>query len=160
MKAVRFEVVPDAHDTERHFARMRTDGKLMQLAPEVVDLPDETLVAMLAHEFGHAADHAYPGCWSWPKVGAGESVWVGGTDKERAAAWRNIFGKADARSRHANDDAEVAGRWMGAWHRRNEDQVEWTADAIAFAVTGRKIGYCGKCMLQCFSGIERPAGLR
>ena len=47
------------------------------------------------------------------------------------------------------------------WGDRHPDQVEWSADAIVKAVTGRSLGYCGRCMLQCFSGGKpRPAGLR
>ena len=160
LRNVVYEVTPDAHDKERHFARTRTDGRLMQFAPEIVDLPPETLVAIIAHEFGHAADLSHPGCWSWPKSGSGESLWVGKSQSGRSHAWRNIFGKSNAKPRNPSDDKVSASNWMIAWRDRSDDQVEWAADAIAFSVTGIRIGYCGRCMLQCFGGSERPAGLR
>ncbi len=160
LSRVKLQVEPDAHDADRHFARMRTDGMLLQMAPEVVDLPEETLIAITTHELGHAADFAYPGCWSWPVGGAGESFWVSSDTISRARAWRLLYGRAEASSRTADDDAKPAENWMRAWEGRNADQIEWAADAIALEVTGLKIGYCGDCMLQCFSGVDRPAGLR
>lgn len=136
LKKTRMVVEPSVHDSERHFARCRTDGLLIQLAPEAADLPLENLVAMLVHEFGHAADFAYPGDWVTPESQGGEAIWVGDRDDKPARKWRRL------------------------WHGRNDDQVEWAADAIGRAVTGMRITYCGPCMLQCFSGVGRPKGLR
>jgi hypothetical protein len=122
------------HDSNRHFAGCRQDGLLILLAPQSVDLPEDTLVAIIAHEFGHAADYAYPGRWL--------------PERDEPAAWL-----ADLSTKEAK-------RWMKAWPDRSDDQVEWAADSIAQAVTGRRIGYCGPCLLQCWEGKSRPDGLR
>lgn len=160
LRRVKYVVDEAMHDSERHFAGTRTDGMLMKYAPEIIDLPLESLVAILSHEFGHAADFAYPGCWSWPLDKAASSIWVGSLPDARASAWRQLFGSARAQSRTPADDAAPAAHWMQAWEERNADRVEWAADGISEAVTGRRPRYCGECMIQCYSGIERPAGLR
>ena len=161
LRRVRYVITSEARSSERHFAATLDTGMSMIFAPQIVDLPVETLVAILAHEFGHAADFAYPACWTWPKNAPGAAMWVGESDHARAAAWRFTFGKAGAKSRSGGDDKAPSENWAFAWHRRNRDQIEWAADAIATAVTGQAIGYCGPCMLQCFhGGMARPAGLR
>lgn len=159
---VRFIVSEEMHDSERHFAATRTDGALMIFAPQIVDLPLESLVAILGHEFGHAADMAYPGCWTWPFDHAGLCHWIGDEPADRATAWRAAFGSRSARSRNPGDDDAPAYNWMRAWHDRSNDSVEWAADGICEAVTGRRPRYCGPCLIQSFGacGIERPAGLR
>jgi hypothetical protein len=58
-KAVRFELDPDMHDSPRHFAACRHDGKLILCAPELADQEDHTIVAIMYHEFGHATDFLY-----------------------------------------------------------------------------------------------------
>ncbi len=137
LKRTRFVVDPSVHDTDRHFAMCRDDGLLIRIAPEAAELPLENLVAILSHEFGHAADFAYPGKWVTPLRGAGDVVWLGSRSDKPARKWRRL------------------------WEERNGDQVEWAADAIASTVTGVEIRYCGPCVLQCFSGAQtRPAGLR
>jgi len=139
LRKTKFVMDPEMHDSPRHFAACREDGMMMLFAPQLVDLPVETMVAILAHEFGHAADFAYPAHWVMPGSGPGTARWVGEQDSKQ---WRE---------------------WRKAWRSRTRDQIEWTADGIAQAVTGRKIGYCGEvgCMLQCFDkGQLRPAGLR
>lgn len=136
LKRTRMIVDPSVHDTPRHFARCRTDGLLIQIAPEAADLPLEKLVAVLVHEFGHAADFAYPGNWITPERAGAEAIWIGDRSDKPARKWRRL------------------------WVDRPDDQVEWAADAIAETVTGLKVTYCGPCMVQCFSGIERPARLR
>jgi len=132
-------VTVEAHDRGRHYARCREDGLLIQLAPQAADdLDHEQVVAIIAHEFGHAADFAYPGCWVLLHPGTPEShvVWIGDRNDRPARRWRRI------------------------WIDRSHDEIEWTADAISQMVTGIAIGYCGPCMLQCFGGAPRPAGLR
>lgn len=161
LRRVQYVITSEARSSERHFAATLDTGMSMIYAPEIVELPIETLVAILAHEFGHAADFAYPGCFTWPKAGPGTALWVGESDYARAAAWRFTFGKAGARSRASGDDKAPAENWAFAWNRRSRDQIEWAADAIAGLVTGHSVGYCGPCMLQCFhGGVARPAGLR
>jgi hypothetical protein len=137
LKKTRFVVDPEVHDSERHFAMCRDDGALIRIAPEAAELPLENLVAILSHEFGHAADFAYPAKWVTPPRGSGEAVWLGDRDDKPAR------------------------KWLRLWSERNDDQVEWAADSIASTVTGIEIRYCGRCVLQCFSGDKRrPAGLR
>ncbi|MSO37454.1 MAG: hypothetical protein EXQ69_04295 [Acidimicrobiia bacterium] len=125
-----------AHDAERHFAATTSTGKQIIIAPEGADLPTETLVAITCHEFGHAADFLHPGRWlvddrRKPAVWVTDEV----SDKKKKIFWRR-------------------------WNDRSTDEIEWAADAIAYTVTGKRVGYCGPCLLQCFDGQERPAGLR
>ena len=137
MSSVELRINQDMHDTPRHFAACYTTGKRIELAPEGADLPLETLAAILAHEFGHASDFLHPGCWEFVSRGKPAKWVVGDPDSPKMEALHR--------------------RWM----KRNDDEVEWWADAIAYAVTGRHIGYCGPCLLQCFdAGVLRPKGLR
>lgn len=135
---IRFDISPERHDSVRHFAACRDDGLHMEFAPQIVDLPVERLVAIFSHEFGHALDFLYPAHWRMPDEGAGKAEWIG---QPEATKW----------GRH----------WAKKWAVRTRDQIEWAADGIAEAVTGKHLTYCGPLMLQCFTcGIERPAGLR
>jgi|GEM_PF-1610241 len=133
---VSLRINPDRHDTERHFAACASNGKLIEIAPEGADLPLDTLTAILCHEFGHASDFLNPGCWEF-------------VARDKPARW--VGDDDDNKKRKA-----IQRRWMA----RSDDEVEWWADAIAYAVTGRRVGYCGPCLLQCFDGSLRPAGLR
>jgi len=134
-----FDVDPKRHDSPRHFAACRDDGLRMVFAPQIVDLPVDTLIAILAHEFGHAVDFLYPAHWRMPDDGPACAEWIGNPTETK---W----------GRH----------WLKKWHRRSKDQVEWGADGIAEAVTGKHLTYDGPLMLQCLhgGGIERPSGLR
>lgn len=137
---VRFDIDPEQHDSVRHFAACRDDGLHMVFAPQIVtELPVENIVAVLAHEFGHALDFLYPAHWRMPDHGPGKAEWIG---QPEATKW----------GRH----------WARKWASRTRDQVEWAADGIAEAVTGQHITYVGERLLQSFGcvGIERPAGLR
>jgi hypothetical protein len=137
LKKTKFVVDPKIRDSIRHFAACRDDGLLILFAPECVDLPDTTLVPIVAHELGHALDHLYPAEWM-QGAGPGKARWIGD-----------------------RGDSKMGRRWKRLWRERSRDQIEWTADGIAETVTGQKLGYCGACMLQCFNaGVERPAGLR
>lgn len=139
LRKTKLIVTSEAHDGPRHYARCRDDGMLIQLAPQTADeLDHEQVVAITAHEFGHAADFAYPGRWVLLHPGTDHSQieWLGDRNDRPARRWRRI------------------------WLDRGPDEVEWTADAIAKRVTGLEIGYCGPCMVQCFGGKPRPAGLR
>jgi len=138
VKRTKMLVDPTVHDTYRHFACCRDDDLLIELAPEAADLPLENLVAILAHEVGHAVDFLYPGMWAPPSGRGGPAIWIGDEDSKPARIWRGRL-----------------------WHERSTDQVEQAADAIGQAVTGRRISYCGPCMIQCFSGgRSRPRDLR
>lgn len=141
---VRFVIDPDIRDKRRHFAGTSDTGLQQYYAPEIVDLGEENLIAIVAHEFGHSTDFMYPGRWISPADGPGVAQWISDADEQR----RDRDGRYPARA------------WRRLWRERNADHIEWAADGIAQAITGRKIGYCGPCLLQCFSGIERPVGLR
>lgn len=132
----RLVIDPAMHDTPRHYAACRDDGMQVLVAPEAADLPSGTLIAILVHELGHAADFAYPGRWLF-------------TSRSEPAQWI------------VEPGSKIGHKARKLWHDRDDDQIEWTADAVALAVTGKKIGYCGRCMIQCFEGgIPRPRGLR
>lgn len=153
LRRTRFIVDDDVHDTERHYAMCRDDGLLIRVAPEAVSLDIETLTAILAHEFGHAADFAYPG--RWVATRGKKARWIG-----EGGSWSYDKGKAVWQPERSKNGRR-ARRYQRLWHQRNDDQIEWSADSIAYAVTGLKISYCGPCMLQCFSGANvRPGGLR
>jgi hypothetical protein len=138
MSAVELQVNEDMHDTERHFAACYTTGKRIDIAPEGADLPLDTLTAILAHELGHASDFLHPGRWEF-------------VSRDKPAKW------VDSDAATSENLKGLQRRWM----KRSDDEIEWCADAIAYAVTGRRVGYCGPCLLQCFdSGVLRPTGLR
>jgi hypothetical protein len=137
VRRTRLYVAPWIHDSPRHFAACREDGLAALVAPELVELPEETVAAIIAHELGHAADFLYPGEFS--------------LGREREAL---------RRPREAYGEREWA-RWMRTWENRDDDTVEMTADAIVELAIGRRVGYLGPCQLQCFDrGRARPQGLR
>ena len=134
VERVGLQINPAVRDNERHYAACRDDGLLIVVAPQTAQLPPETLVPLLCHEFGHAADFLYPARWAGRR--GDSAVWVPNGTRKMAQLRR-------------------------AWSERSIDQVEWDADSIALAVTGRQIQYCGPCLIQCFSGGQpRPKGLR
>jgi hypothetical protein len=136
---IRLEIRAEMHDTARHFAGCQTDGRLIAFAPQVVDLPEETLGAIMLHEIGHALDFLYPGVFV---LRAGDlDVMV-----------------------PPNDDPVQMRRYLNRvrqWYDRDDDTVERTADAVAEAMSDRRIGYLGPCLLQTLdAGVPRPKGLR
>lgn len=136
-RRTRLYCAPWVHDTPRHFAACRTDGRAIVVAPEMAELPYPTVIAMFAHEFGHAADYLYPGEFQVDD------------DRELVRLDRDDF-----------DDVTWA-NWMRAWEGRDADAIEFSADAIAEYATGAPVGYLGPCQLQCFHlGRARPEGLR
>lgn len=134
LKRTKLVVDPSVRDSERHYAACREDGLVIMLAPEAATLPIENLVAILVHEFGHATDFLYPARWV--------------TDPEKPGVWIS------------DPEVRPARKWSSLWHQRSDDQIEFAADSIAWAVTSIRVGYCGKCVIQCFSGPSRPIGLR
>jgi len=138
LKKCRFVVEPERHDTPRHFAACHSNGLLVEFAPQMADMDADVVRAIMAHELGHAADHAYPGYWMPGPKRADAAVWVG-----------------------AAVDSPEWNKWHRLWQQRDDDQVELAADAIALAVTGHRINYAGKCLVQTFGrGVARPLGLR
>jgi hypothetical protein len=143
-KRVKLEIAPWIHDSPRHFAACEDTGRLIITAPEFAELPEETLIAIMSHEFGHATDFLYPG--EYMLVDDGELVKM-----PRVPA-----GKLDKKG----SQAHVARSRV--WEKRDKDTVERTADSLAEMFTGHLIGYCGPCELQCFDRGHRPRrpGLR
>lgn len=161
IRKARLVVDPAAHDFRRHFAMTHTESLAIVVAPQMADLPERIIVGILAHEFGHVADFAYPGAFLWPRGGPGAARWMGDTPADRAQAWRKVFGRQRARSVTERDDDLPSANWMRAWEDRSSDEVEWSADGIAELLTGRVIGYAGPCVLQQIGGGRlRPRGLR
>lgn len=136
-----FLVDPKVRNSERHFAACSEDGRTILLAPELSEQDLDTVVAILSHEFGHAADFSYPSMWFGER--GKPAVWLGDLTKAKLA-----------------EERERGREWARLWAERPADAVEWTADSIAHAVIGRPIGYCGPQLVQCFGGVHRPAGLR
>lgn len=140
-KRVRFRIDPEGHDTPRHFAGCMDDGSEVVVAPELADLPVDNVVAIFAHEFGHAADYLYPARFF---VADGE-----------------LIQRAEPRRSHSEMDAREEFNRRAQWEHRDDDAVEVTADHIAGYVTGREIHYAGACVLQTYGpGVPRPRRLR
>lgn len=136
VRRTRFAVGDDLHDTARHFAACRDDGELVLVAPELVELPVNTVVAILAHELGHACDFLYPARFQLTENGVSERALDNVSERQRL-------------------------RWLSAWQQRDEHVIEVTADRLAELVYGAPIGYAGPCLLQTFRGGEpRPEELR
>jgi len=137
-KSTRFFVAPGMHDTPRHFAACRDDGLVIFAAPELAELPYEAVLAVVAHEFGHACDFLYPGEFAY------------GGDEDPAVR----------RDPESLKRRQWQG-WLRDWKKRDSDTVERVADAIAHHALGVRYGYQGPCNLQTFvSASARPYGLR
>lgn len=50
-------------DGGRHVAACEETGKKILLSPRLATFPEGTRLAIVGHEFGHAADFLYPGKW-------------------------------------------------------------------------------------------------
>ncbi len=126
--------------TARNFAATTDDGGVIVVTPEIVELPEESLAAIIAHEFGHAYDFKYPARFV---LMDGELLRFNDEPNESKAAERSRIAR------------------MKQWESRSGDAVEMVADAIATEVIGLPIRYSGECRLQTFGpGIRRPRGLR
>lgn len=143
-RKVRLEVARWVHDSPRHFAATEDTGRIVVVAPEFAELPEDTVRAILSHEFGHATDFLYPG----------DYVLV--DDGELVLQPRPGDRLDDDRAKQAAVARSVR------WEHRDKDTVERTADAIAEHFTGMRIGYAGPCELQSFERGKRPRpkGLR
>ena len=141
LKRVCLECRAEMHDTERHFAGASEDGSRIAVAPEMVDLPEDTVAAIFSHEFGHILDFQNP-----TKFGCDVS------DSRLLILDDLGEGEREDRTRVAR---------MRQWERRDAHCVELTADLIAEQVIGVRIGYTGPCMLQSLGrGVPRPVNLR
>lgn len=133
VKSVRLECRPEIRDSGRHFAGASEDGRIIAVAPEMVDLPEDTVAAIFGHEFGHVVDFLNPARF----LRDGKFLlFMPEEDPARLARVRQ-------------------------WEARGEDEVERVADQIAEEALGIRIGYSGPCMLQGLGrGVPRPKGLR
>lgn len=138
-KRTRLFIAPGMHDSPRHYGACKDDGSAILLAPELADMPEPIVLAIIAHELGHASDFLYPGEFVLGKTGP-----------------------AQRRAPQAEGDRDKQwSRWLKSWHKRDDDVVELTADAVAERVMGVAYGYQGPCLLQSFdSALARPMGLR
>lgn len=137
-RRTRLVVDPSMHDTARHFAACQDDGKLILVAPELAEYHEEVVLAIMAHELGHACDFLYPGEFA---MGA-----------EDAPALRRSPDSMKSRHWH---------QWLRDWRKRDDDLVELTADAISHYALGVRYGYRGPCLIQTFGATKpRPVGLR
>jgi len=137
-RRTRLVIDPSMHDTARHFAACQDDGKLILLAPELAELPEDIVFAVVAHELGHATDFLYPG------------EFVLGREDEPALR----RSPSSMKPKHWH-------RWLRDWEKREPDLVESTADAIAHYALGVRYGYQGPCLIQSFGAHGlRPLGLR
>ena len=143
-KKTRLEIAPWIHDSPRHFAACEDTGNVIITAPEFAELPEETVLAILSHEFGHATDFLYPG----------EFVLIEDSELVRYPPVPAKLIDAKAEQAHL---ARIK-----SWEHRSKDTIERTADFITEMFTGKLIGYCGPCELQCFNRGHRPRrpGLR
>lgn len=120
----------EQHDTPRHFAGCLEDGLQVYVAPQLIELSVETVLGILAHELGHAADFLYPGEF----LLRGDHVVHQAPDKERLRGWR----------RRDDDTVEVV--------------ADLIAEQVIGAPIGYR-GPCQLQMLG-LSGRPRPVGLR
>lgn len=136
----RLKCSEEAHDTPRHFAGCLDDGSMIVVAPNAVDLPERTLLGILAHEFGHALDFCRPA--------------------ELAVDPLAFEARVRRLPTSPKKERVLANRYR-QWSARDDDAVERHADAIAELVTGASIGYAGPCSLQTLGQhAKRPLGLR
>lgn len=127
----------EARGGERNFAGCLVDGSEIIVAPDLAELPIATIQGILAHELGHASDFLYPACF--------QAI----TRSKLQVYDREDFNDKVWRSK------------LRDWKERDDDMVEVTADLIAEAAIGEKIGYIGRCRLQTIGkGPRRPKGLR
>jgi hypothetical protein len=142
LRRVKLECGLDMHDTPRHFAGASTDGSRIRLAPHMVDLPEDTVAAIIAHEFGHIVDYLNPAAFVCNVEESSLILITEQHEDEKRADKTRI-----ARVRQ--------------WDARDDHSIELTADLIAQEVIGKRIGYSGPCMLQGFArGVPRPTKLR
>jgi hypothetical protein len=134
----RLRIDPKMHDTARHFAACQDDGKVILFSPEMAELPDVMVLAICAHELGHAADFLYPG--QFAMRGDDEPAAYRAPDSMKSKHWH---------------------RWLRDWEKRDADLIELSADAIAHRVMGVRYGYQGPCLIQSYAATRlRPIGLR
>jgi hypothetical protein len=138
---LRLECSPEMHDTPRHFAGASVDGRKIVVAPEIVLLPEDTVAAILAHEFGHITDFLHAGRFVCDVV-------------DRKLGFLREGAEDDYRT------ARTRVARMRQWRSREDHVIEVTADLIAEVVIGKPIGYAGPCLLQGFDrGVPRPPTL-
>jgi len=152
-------VIVDAswHDTCRHFAGMTHDSQQLIVAPELADMPVDTIKAILAHEAGHAVDLARPGELF---LRSRDGLPVGTSQRAKVLARQQSYSTGRDKL-YAVAPEDITRKVIEAWYKRSKDEVERCADAVAEAVLGHRIGYVGPCLVQSLNrGVRRPIGLR
>lgn len=148
---------PSWHDSCRHYAGARTDGKQLVVAPQILDLSEEKTVAILAHEAGHITDFLCPGRFFYRTPGRvrlrrGFDV-VAHTDPDEHG---RVFVEFKRPSRK-NFNKHILD-----WKERSDDEVENVADSVVLLALGKKVLYDGPpgCKIQNFTrGVSRPLNL-
>lgn len=104
----RFRVSDEVADTSRHYAGTTEDGLWIVLAPSIIDLGPESASAIIAHEFGHAADFLYPADFLPPSRGSGRARWLGDEpDSKELRAWRAYWSQRSELARSSAKTREV-----------------------------------------------------
>jgi len=152
---------PKWHDSCRHFAAVAADGSEAFFAPQLIDMPMATIVAIMAHECGHIVDLRNPGIYWYRLAPATASamrtmmqILVAVPPEELAST--PVLMQMLTRPKRPE-------RVLKLWDDRSRDEVENVADKLAESVLGRKIGYVGgeTCLVQAVGkGKPRPVGLR
>jgi hypothetical protein len=158
----RLRIDSEAHDNCRHYAMAKKDGTVMIVGPEIVDLPPENIVGILAHEAGHFVDFDNPGRFWFRRP---QMVRVRKGARAVSLTLEPVSDDHDGPLLFFFSDLPGKGfiKHMRDWKDRSDDEVERVADEIASYVLGERIGYTGKpgCLIQTAGkGVERPIGLR
>jgi hypothetical protein len=147
IRAIRFQIDSGMHDKPRHFAGCEESGRVIRAAPEMVELTEDIVAAVMLHELGHATDFLFPGQFRM-RDGKLEVL-----DTYRS--------NVESPSGQDNRAVRIVANRYHHWSHRDPDTIEVTADKIVEFVTGRRIGYLGPCTLQHLDqGRDRPRGLR
>lgn len=91
----------DMHDSGRHFAGCVEDGLMIYAAPQLVEMPPETVLGILAHELGHACDFLYPAEFQL----RGDHVVFTTPDRHQMKGWKQ----------RDEDTVEVTADYIAEW---------------------------------------------
>jgi len=150
---------PEAHDSCRHFGGIYKDGRTIVVAPVLADTPDNTAIAILAHEAGHATDLANPGRF-WLRT----LQWAKAHDNGLLRILTPITPRDDKLIVWYQElPTKGFDRHLKLWESRGREEEENLADALAEYAMDTRIGYTGTdtCLVETLGrGVPRPRGLR
>lgn len=163
----RVEVDAKWHDSCRHHAATQGDGRLVGYAPQTADLSPSSIRAIMAHEAGHIVDLSNPGVyWFRPaqrvRLREGCRV-VSVLDLDPSFQGPALFRFEELPTKGLNKHLREWGVYGPGGRDRDDDEIEFVADALAEYVLGQPLGYVGspECLIQAVGeGIPRPKGLR